>query len=87
MEKGGIEVDILNQEPIYNKDGQKLYPPNQARAYLEISDATIARWRSDGWLQPHVVGVYNYYTKKQMDEVLKQKKMAHRIKNNFLEKE
>ncbi len=48
-----------------------LYKPIDASAYLSVSQATLSRWRREGWLAPvgFVSNCY-LYTKESLDEAL-----------------
>ena len=66
--KGGVNMP----EPIVI-NGERIYRPVEARAYLGISEITMNRWRTEGWLEGYEVGRGYQYTRKQLDAALKAK--------------
>ena len=53
-----------------NGEKVQLFQPLDAMEYFQVSDATISRWRREGFLEGIPVGRGFVYTRQQLDECL-----------------
>ena len=53
-----------------NGEKVQLFQPLDAMEYCQVSDATISRWRREGFLEGIPVGRGFVYTQQQLDECL-----------------